>query len=87
MHQHLNANVQACGATVWIEDAQGKKRASHTVSASLKGDGSREYKIDNKAKSGKDIKVGAGCHVVGPGPSAIKQMLQYWEVCHTPHRQ
>ena len=58
-YQHLGAETQVCGATVWIEDAQGKKRASHTVSANLKGDGSREYRIDNRVKSGKELKVGA----------------------------
>lgn len=84
MHQHLDAKLQACGATVWVEDEQGKKRASHTVSANLKGDGSQEYKIDNKAKSGKDIKVGAGCHAVEPVPSVIRPTLSYWEVHHAP---
>ena len=55
--------TQICGATVWLEDAQGKKRASHTVSANLKVDGSREYRIDNKAKNGKEVKVGAACRL------------------------
>ena len=62
--------MQVCGATVWIEDAQGEQWAPHTVSANLKIDGSREYKIDNKAKSGKQVKVWAGCNLVEPGPSA-----------------
>ena len=60
---------------MWVEDAQGKKRASHTVSANLKVDGSQEYRIDNKAKSGKEVKVGAGCRVVEPVYSATWSML------------
>ncbi len=43
--------------TVRVEDAQGKKRASHSICASLKADGSREYRVDNRIKSGKEVKV------------------------------
>ena len=69
-YKRLSVEMQVCGATVWLEDAQGKKRASHTVSANLKVDGSREYRIDNKAKSGKEVKVWAGCKSIEPGFSA-----------------
>ena len=49
--------MQACQVTVWVEDAQGKKRASHSICATLKPDGSREYRLDSRVKSGKDVKV------------------------------
>ena len=49
--------LQACQVTVWVEDTQGKKRASHSICASLKADGSREYRIDDRIKSGKEVKV------------------------------
>ena len=40
-----------------MEDAQGKKRASHSICSTLKPDGSREYRIDGRVKSRKEVKV------------------------------
>ena len=51
------APMQACQVTVWVEDAQGAKRALHSICATLKPDGSREYRIDCRIKSGKEVKV------------------------------
>lgn len=49
--------VKACEVTTWMEDAQGKKKATHSISASLKPDGSREHRMDGKIKSSKEVKV------------------------------
>ncbi len=54
----LLCTMQTCQVTVWVEDAQGAKRASHSICATLKPDGAREYRIDSKIKSGKEVKVG-----------------------------
>ena len=52
-----------------MEDAQGKKKATHSISASLKPDGSREHKIDGKIRSLKEVKVKGNARFCFPWPA------------------
>ena len=59
--------VKTCEVTTWMEDAQGNKKAMHSISASLKADGSREHKIDGKIRSSKEVKVNFNARLVSHG--------------------
>jgi hypothetical protein len=78
----------------WIKDAQGRKKATHIVSASLRPDGSREHRIDGKIKSSKEVKVKSDalsciqwpvvrCFVVQaadqPQAGLVSSFLLYWD--------
>lgn len=73
---HTHPHSQVCEVHVELSAARSSTR--HTISAALAPDGSRAHKLNGRAKTGKEIKVGCEQDALPPAGNAVEDDVAYW---------